>query len=385
MRSGLQASPTLLPSPLLDTGPAKTTRRTGRGRRQQDATGKLADLNLVVVVPAFNESAHIEATLRLMPHYIRTILVVDDASTDETAGIVRRIADHDSRIELIRHPQNLGVGGAMVTGYRRALELNADIVVKMDADGQMSPDDLPSLVEPLIRGDADYTKGNRFRDLHSLARMPLLRRAGNMALSFLTKAAVGYWQCFDPCNGYVAIRGDVLRELPLDSVRRSFFFETSMLAELYLLRAVVCDVPMAARYGGERSHLSIRRVLAEFPARLAHCLTRRILLSKFVYDFSVGSVYLLTGVPMMFAGILYGLANWIYYWRAGEGAPTGTVVIPAMLIILGFQFLLSAVNEDLQNSPREPLCGGWGLPASLSPDESPLFDEPGSNGNMEVS
>ncbi|NLX99076.1 MAG: glycosyltransferase family 2 protein [Rhodopirellula sp.] len=309
-------------------------------------------------MPAYNEAGQIEAALEAIPSYVRTILVVDDASSDDTPRVVRRMAERDPRIVLVRHPENRGVGGAMVTGYRKAVELGADIVVKIDADGQMSPDDLPALLRPLIRGEADYAKGNRFRDFRTLAHMPPLRRAGNMVLSFLTKAAVGYWQCFDPCNGYVAIRGDVLRELPLESIPHSFFFETSMLAELYLLRAVVRDVPMPARYGNERSHLSIRRVLVEFPCRLARCFARRILLAKFIYDFSIGSVYLLTGLPMLLAGLVYGLNNWVRYAQAGEGAPTGTVVIPTMLIILGFQLLLSAIHEDLQSAPHEPICGG---------------------------
>lgn len=334
-------------STILETRPIETVPADRRSR-----------LNLVVVMPAYNEAGHIEAALEAIPSYVRTILVVDDASSDDTPRVVRRMAERDPRIVLIRHPENRGVGGAMVTGYRKAIELGADIVVKIDADGQMSPDDLPALMAPLVRGQADYAKGNRFRDFRTLAHMPRLRRAGNMVLSFLTKAAVGYWQCFDPCNGYVAIRGDVLRELPLESIPRSFFFETSMLAELYLLRAVVRDVPMPARYGNETSHLSIRRVLMEFPCRLARCFARRILLAKFIYDFSIGSVYLLAGLPMLFAGIIYGLTNWIHYSQAGEGAPTGTVVIPTMLIILGFQLLLSAIHEDLQSAPREPICGG---------------------------
>jgi hypothetical protein len=239
------------------------------------------------------------------------------------------------------------------------LELNADIAVKIDADGQMSPDDLPALLEPLLRGQGDYSKGNRFRDFQALRRMPPVRRIGNMVLSFLTKAAVGYWSCFDPCNGYVAVRGDVLRRLPLDALGRSFFFETSMLAQLYLLGAVVKDVPIQARYADEQSHLSIRRVWGEFSRKLVACFLRRMVLKNFVYDFSMESIYLLAGLPLLLAGATYGGVNWFLYRLAGEGAPTGTVVIPAMLIILGFQLLLAAVGEDLRRVPREPLC--WSL------------------------
>ena len=249
----------------------------------------------------------------------------------------------------------LVVGAAMVTGFRRALRLGAEIVVKMDADGQMSPADLPALVQPLLDGRGDLAKGNRFRDFAALASMPALRRSGNLALSFLTKSAVGYWNCFDPCNGYVAVRGDVLDQVPLDRLRHSFFFETSLLAELNLLGAVVVDVPLAARYGSEQSHLSVGKVLLEFPWRLGRCLLRRLWLKNFIYDFNMQSIYLVAGVLLTGGGVGYGGINWIRYAWAGVGAPTGTVVIPAMMIILGFQLLLSAIHEDIHSVPREPI------------------------------
>lgn len=310
---------------------------------------------IVVVVPAYNEAAQILDVLTTIPECVQTVVVVDDGSTDDTLELVESMELVDPRIELIRHDTNRGVGAAMVTGFRRALKLGAEIVVKMDADGQMSAGDLPTLVQPLLDGRGDFAKGNRFRDFAALETMPPLRRMGNLVLSFFTKAAVGYWNCFDPCNGYVAIRGDVLESLPLERLQDSFFFETSLLAELNLLNAVVVDVPMAARYGAETSHLSIRKVLREFPGRLARCLVRRLWLKNFMYDFSMQSVYLLAGMLLAGGGIGYGGIHWLTYAWAGIGAPTGTVVIPAMMIILGFQSLLSAVNEDIRRVPTEPL------------------------------
>ena len=316
----------------------------------------LTGYEIAVILPAWNEGDHIEAVLASMPGFVRHVIVVDDASSDNTSGRVLECAEIDSRIVLVRHERNQGVGGAMLSGFRKALELQADLVVKMDADGQMPAALLPQLLLPLIRGEADYAKGNRFHDFRALASMPKVRRAGNMMLSFLTKCAVGYWSCFDPCNGYVAIRGEVLAQLPLHRIAKSWFFETSMLAELYLLNAVVRDVPMPARYGNERSHLSVTRVLLEFPPRLFACFCRRLLLKNFIYDFSMESVYLLAGVPMLVIGLIYGLVSWFHFARAGLGAPTGTVVIPAMLITLGVQFLLSAIAEDMRCTPKEPLC-----------------------------
>src|SRR6185436_19871169 len=138
-----------------------------------------------------------------------------------------------------------------LTGFRKALELNADIVVKIDGDGQMDTTHLPNLLAPLIQGQADYTKGNRFRDFQALQKMPGIRRIGNMGLGFLTKAATGYWNLFDPTNGFVAIHSQVLAQLSFNNIDQTYFFETSMLANLYLLSAVVKDVPMPALYKGE--------------------------------------------------------------------------------------------------------------------------------------
>lgn len=311
--------------------------------------------NLVVVIPAYNEQGWILDVLSTIPSCVQAVVVVDDGSTDETVEIVESMELIDPRIQLVQHDANRGVGAAMVTGFRRALKLGAEIVVKLDADGQMSPDDLPALVQPLLDGQGDFAKGNRFRDFAALEAMPAVRRFGNLALSFLTKVAVGYWNCFDPCNGYVAIRGDILAKLPLEKLKTSFFFETSLLAELNLLEAVVVDVPMAARYGEEQSHLSVSRVLREFPGQLVRCLGRRLWLKNFIRDFNMLSIYLLCGLLLTSAGIGYGGINWLLYAVSGVGAPTGTVVIPAMLIILGFQLLLSAVQEDVRRVPREPL------------------------------
>ena len=316
----------------------------------------LAEFNIVAVVPAYNEELHIEAVVRSLPEYITTIIVVDDASKDGTCRVVDQLVDDDPRVLLLRHEVNQGVGGAMVTGFERALQLDAQIVVKIDGDGQMSPENLEELLYPLIAGHADYTKGNRFHDFEALSQMPLLRQIGNTALSFFTKAAVGYWDLFDPCNGYVAIRGEVLTRLPLKRISKSFFFETSMLARLYLMGAVVKDVPMPARYGVEVSHMSIPRVIREFIPRLAYCFGRRMLLKNFLYNFSMESVFLLTGIPLLTWGIYFGLSRWSHYATLGEGAPTGTIVISAMTIILGFQLLLSAISEDLRSTPKEPYC-----------------------------
>lgn len=311
--------------------------------------------HIAAVIPCYRVEKEIQSVLCALPDYIKHIIVVDDASPDSTPDLVLASAKKDKRISLIRHPSNLGVGGAMVTGCRQALELGAQIVVKMDGDGQMDMDQLPALLIPLIQGQADYTKGNRFRDFKSLQKMPLVRRVGNMGLGFLAKAATGYWNLFDPTNGFNAIRSEVLAQLPLERIDRSYYFETSMLANLYLLGAVVKDIPMPARYQSEASNLLVHRVLFEFPPKLLSTFFRRLVLKNFIYDFSMASIYLLAGLPLLLFGLIFGSFKWIQYATAGIPAPTGTVMLPTLSVLLGIQLLLSAIEIDLHSVPQEPL------------------------------
>ena len=310
--------------------------------------------NIAAIIPAYRVEREIESVLCQLPAYLRYIIVVDDASPDKTSELVKALAHRDKRIILIRHAQNQGVGGAMITGFRKSLELGAQFIVKIDGDGQMDVAYLPALLTPLIEGKADYAKGNRFRDFGSLKQMPFVRRMGNLGLSFLTKAATGYWNCFDPTNGFFAIRAEVLAQLPLEKIDHGYYFETSMLSYLYLLDAFVLDVPIPARYRGEISSLSIQRVLFEFPYKLTRTFLRRIFLKYFLYDFSMMSVYLLVGIPLLLFGLIFGITKWIHYLELGVAAPTGTVILPTLSVILAIQILLSAIDIDVNAVPRKP-------------------------------
>ncbi|MCC6300472.1 MAG: glycosyltransferase family 2 protein [Anaerolineales bacterium] len=311
--------------------------------------------NIAVVVPCYRVEREIQSVLQGIPKYVKRVIVVDDASPDSTSEIVAALAKKDKRIFLIRHEKNQGVGGALATGFRKALELGAQVVVKIDGDGQMDSSRMPELIAPLIHGEADYTKGNRFRDFVSLQRMPLIRRVGNMGLAFLSKAATGYWNLFDPTNGFVAIRSEVLAQLPLERIDKSYYFETSMLANLYLLGAVVKDVPMPARYQSEVSNMLIHRILFQFPFKLFGTLLKRLVLKNYIYDFTMGSVYILVGLPLLLFGLTFGAIKWIQYASLNIPAPTGTVMLPTLSVLLGIQLLLSAIEIDLRSVPREPL------------------------------
>jgi len=311
--------------------------------------------NVAAVVPAYRVEGQIRAVLRELPSYIKHVVVVDDASTDRTSAVAEAAAKRDRRVVLLRHDKNQGVGGAMISGFRKARDLGAEIIVKVDGDGQMDISYLPALLSPLVQGKADYVKGNRFRDFAALRKMPLVRRIGNMGLGFLAKAATGYWNLFDPTNGFVAIRAETLAQLPLDQIDRGYYFEISMLANLYLLGAVVQDVPMPARYKDEVSNLAVERVLLEFPFKLLGTLVRRVVLKNFLYDFSMVSMYVLAGLPLLLFGLIFGVIKWVHYWRLGIPAPTGTVILPTLSVLLGIQLLLSAVESDLRSVPKQPL------------------------------
>ncbi|MFN3492696.1 MAG: glycosyltransferase family 2 protein, partial [Anaerolineales bacterium] len=310
---------------------------------------------IVIIIPAYRVERDIKNVLAGIPDYIQHIIVVDDASPDSTADMITALSNSDSRLILIRHSHNQGVGGAMISGFKKALELDAQIAVKIDGDGQMDASYIPALITPLIQGKADYAKGNRFRDFASLQKMPLIRRVGNLGLSFLTKAATGYWNIFDPTNGFFAIRAEILKQLPLEKIDKRYFFETSMLANLYLLNAFVLDVPIPARYGNEKSHLSIYRTLFEFPYKLLITFLRRVLLKYYIYDFSMLSLYLITAAPLLLFGLIFGSIKWIQYIQLGVPAPTGTVMLPTLCVILGIQIMLSAIEIDMKSTPKEPI------------------------------
>jgi dolichol-phosphate mannosyltransferase len=325
------------------------------GAREQERANaaEFAAYAVGVVIPAYRVAERIERVVAGVPSWVRRIIVVDDASPDDTRARLERLKD--PRLVVLAHERNLGVGAAMATGFARALEEGLDIVVKMDGDDQMDPARMPELLRPLIRHAADMTKGNRYADLVSLRAMPAARIVGNAGLTFLVKAASGYWSLFDPANGYLAIRADVLRSMDLHKLPRRYFFESGLLIKLGILRAVVQDVPLPARYGDEQSSLSIPRTLLGFPPRLFLGLLRRLFWRYLVYDFTALSLYLLLGVPALLGGIVYGSLLWWQLDGRGEYAHPGQVMLAAMPIILGAQLLLQAVALDIANTPKRPI------------------------------
>jgi len=313
----------------------------------------LAGARVGIVVPAYRVAPQIEQVIRGIPPWIHAIIIVDDKSPDDTAARVMAIGD--PRVTLIRHDANQGVGGAMQTGFAEAVRQGLDIAVKMDGDDQMDPVYLPRLLQPLIDGQADVVKCNRYWSMKSLQHMPLVRIVGNAGLTFLVKLASGYWNIFDPANGYVAVRTRLLERIELKRLPKRYFFESGFLIELGIQRAVVLDVPMTARYAGEHSSLKPSRILFEFPPRLAWGFLRRLVWRYFVHDFTALSVFVLIGLPSLLAGLGFGIYEYIRLSMINELASAGVVMLAAMPIILGVQLLLQAIVLDIGNVPKQPL------------------------------
>lgn len=308
---------------------------------------------IAVVIPAYRVARQIEKVLAGIPDFVERIIVVDDAGPDDTAARVERVTD--PRVTLIRHNANRGVGGAMKTGFAEAIRSGMDIVVKMDGDDQMDPAAMGRLLAPVIAGRADMAKGNRYQDFASLKKMPTIRIIGNAGLTFLIKLASGYWNMFDPTNGYFAIRTGTLARMNMNRLPDRYFFESGFLVQLGIIGAVVEDVAIPARYGDEDSSLSVTRTLFEFPPRLIWGMMRRVFWRYFVYDFSAVTLFLITGFPLLIGGAWYGYHGWMKGINTGKPATAGTVMLAAMPLIIGFQLLLQALVVDIQNVPRSPL------------------------------
>jgi len=309
---------------------------------------------IAAVIPCYREKAAVLEVIAAIGKDVSHIYVIDDACPDETGKHVTENC-RDARVEVVTHTVNTGVGGATASGYARALEAGADIIVKLDGDGQMDPRLIGDLTAPIREGRADYTKGNRFYNLKGLAAMPKLRLFGNLLLSFASKLSSGYWNVFDTTNGFTAIGADAARQLPLNDIDKGYFFESDMLFHLYLLGAVVCDVPMQARYGDEQSSLRITNIVLRFTVKHLSNTFKRIAFTYFLRDFGIYSIELVLGLLLFIFGTVFGIVSWAESTQTGIPATAGTVILAALPIILGSQLLISFLNHDTRNMPSKPL------------------------------
>ena len=305
--------------------------------------------SITVVIPAYKVKLQVLQVVKSIGPEVQKIIVIDDACPEKSGAHVKANIE-DPRVEVIFHGSNLGVGGAVKTGYKRALELGSDIIVKVDGDGQMNTSKIEELINPIRIGHADYTKGNRFFDVEAVRAMPKIRIMGNLGLSFLSKLSSGYWRIFDPNNGFTAITNKKLVSLPLDKIDDGYFFESDMLFRLNLSNTQVIDVAMPAIYVNEKSNLKIQRVLIEFPFKHLRNLIKRITYTYYLRDFNLASIELPMGIFLCGFGSILGIYNWVHGIITTTSTQTGTLVLISMSFLAGLQFIIAFLSYDTNNS-----------------------------------
>ncbi|ALJ19394.1 glycosyltransferase family 2 protein [Microbacterium sp. No. 7] len=306
---------------------------------------------IAAVVPAYKEEKMIARVIETMPDFVDHIVVVDDCSPDDTSGAATAVGD--PRLTLIRHEVNQGVGGAIITAHRAAMELGSDVNVVMAGDAQMDPDHLPALLDQVTDEGFGFAKANRFYGPESFRGMPRYRVFGNIVLSFMTKLASGYWNLFDPQNGYTAVRTEVLRRVPLDRVAKRYSFENDLLIHLNILQVPATDVPIPAVYGDEVSSIRLRKVIPELLNRLTVGFWSRIWYRYVLWSFSPIALLLFLGIILFVFGL--GVSIWMVFQIASSVVATAaTVMLAALPLMIGTQLLISSLQLDIQATPSHP-------------------------------
>lgn len=304
------------------------------------------DFKIAVVVPCYKVERHIEKVVADIPSFIDHIILVNDCSPDNTLQFLNKMASERDNVTVVSNEKNEGVGGAMLTGFVKAQELDCDVIVKIDGDGQMDCSYIGKMIDK-ISDNADFVKGNRFFDRKMLSQMPFIRQLGNIGVGFMVKLASGYYSISDPTNGFFCIKSDIVKKINFNKIAKRFFFESSLLIELYYTGATIKEISMPAIYADEKSNLSVFKTLVTFPPKLLRAFIRRIALRYFIYDFNIGSLYILFGLPTFLFGVTFGAIKWYQYSLINQTAPTGTIMIAVLSIVLGFQSLLAAAQYDM--------------------------------------
>jgi glycosyltransferase involved in cell wall biosynthesis len=306
-----------------------------------------------LVAPCYKVKGQILRVIEKAPAWIEGIVCIDDACPDASGDFIEA-HNTDPRVVVLRLAKNQGVGGATLAGYAEAARRGAKVMIKVDGDDQMDLGYAAQLVAPILLGEADYAKGNRFTSISHLTTMPTVRVLGNAMLSFAAKLSTGYWNLFDPTNGYTAIEANVARLVMQKRIARRFFFETDLLYHLGTLRAVVRDVPMPARYADEVSNIRISQIVGPFAVRHARNFAQRVIGQYFIRDFNAASLELVFGLFFSLFGVGYAL-SYLANRVPGQAASAGVVMLAALPVILGAQFLLQAMNFDVLNVPTRPI------------------------------
>jgi len=305
------------------------------------------------VIPSYRAAATIVEVVRAALKQADVVIVVDDACPQRSGQVARQAFGGDDRVRVIERERNGGVGAATKTGIGAALDEDADVIVKLDADGQMDSAFIANMRQLFVEDPSLVcVKGNRFFDPSVMNVMPKARLFGNAILSLLVKFASGYWNAIDPTNGYLAFNGSLLKVLPWQSFADSYFFEMSVLCELGLKRLPILELEMPTIYTSAPSSLAISRVIFEFPPQLFRLAMRRLLVQYFIFDVNLASLYCFFGSLLALFGIVFGVYEWIQGEITHTPRATGTIMLAAVTFLMGFQLLLNALMYDVQFSQK---------------------------------
>ncbi len=308
------------------------------------------DKKISVIVPAFNEELLIKKTIYSIPNDVDKIIVINDASTDSTKEIVENEALSNEKLILINHEKNSGVGAALITGYKKSIELNCDVTVVMPGDAQALPDDFTNLVNPVLEGKADYSKGNRLnhRDVQKI--MPRYRFVGNTVLSLFTKFASGYFNIMDPQMGYTAINNDVLKKIDLSKMIKRYGYPGQLLHFLNLVDAVVCDVDIIPHYGEEKSGLRVWNILPKLTFLLIGLFFKRVFKKLIFRDLSpAGISYLLSFITLFVAEPIL-ISRVLRIYDQDGFVPELTFIMLLVFFILFILFFFFGLLFDIQEN-----------------------------------
>jgi glycosyltransferase involved in cell wall biosynthesis len=307
------------------------------------------DRTIAVVIPSYNEESLISDTLSSIPSFIDRIYAVDDGSKDKTRQIIEEISRKDSRVIPIKHEKNRGVGAAISSGYKRARDENMDITVVIDGDNQMDSQLMPSMIDPIVKNRADYTKGNRLLSPEYRGGMSAWRFLGNTILTFLTKFSSGYWNLMDPQNGYTAISHRALERINLDTIYPRYGYLNDLLVKLNVFGFRVMNIEMPARYGREKSKIRYGSYIWKVSWVLLRDFLYRLKMKYVVLSFHPLVFFYLFGFAMTLAGIFAGIFT--LYWVLVMNGPLFIRGVLSLLIFaIGFQFLSFALLFDIQES-----------------------------------
>lgn len=310
----------------------------------------IEDLKIGVVVPAYNEELLIGTVVSTMPDFVDLIVIVDDASSDSTVEVAKR-ADNLDRVQFVTHPTNLGLGQSLIDGYRAAESAGCDVVAVMAGDAQMSPDDLMTVIQPIVEDKADYVKGNRLLRPEVVDRMPRYRLIGNAFLTFLSKFAHGYWHSMDPQCGYTAISSYALKTIPLERMIRGYGYNADILNMLNIANLRVAEVQVEPVYGEETSYIKLWRYIPSVSALLVRLFARRVIRKYVVLDFH--PLALMYGFSFLLSLIVPVLLVrlFILYFSIGV-VPTTTLLLLSFSAMFAFMSLFFAMWLDMEDNRR---------------------------------